>query len=70
MKELLKILKKTLPKTRYGQTKLFCIHWLGNDYFVGWYNPTDKTVWATRITYPASSPSGWITMAQSKRFTV
>ena len=70
MNELKRKLRKSLPKSRYGQTKLFCLHWLGNDYYVGWYKSTDKTVWATKITYPANSPCGWITAGGSKRFEV
>lgn len=70
IKELKKLLRKYLPKTRKGQTKLFCMHWLDNDYYVGWYKPIDETVWARRITYPASSPCGWIKAGGSKRFEV
>jgi len=70
IKQLIKLLRKSLPKDRYGQTKLFCIHWLVGDYFVGWYKRNDKTVWAYRIQYPASSPCGYIKVGQSKTFDV
>jgi len=52
------------------EDRLFVIHWLGQDYFAGWYKQGCKTVRAQRIQYPASSPFGYIRCGQANVFDV
>jgi len=68
--KLIVLLKEHWPKTYSDQTELFCLHWLDEDYYVGWYRKGDRRVYAIRIKCPANAPAGFITASQSMVFDI